>query len=441
MPVLAISGKIKFMKLHILSLWALLLSSSAFAGDDMAMAEDTAQAQDEVVAEKLIDMELNKDKGIKGDSTVVSIHLADDETDAELEARAKRELEDMAFDKADIIDAVHTEKEDVAKLKVEIGADHDPVNYPKFMASVLTLDFSDPRVPLERIVDGGVVVDEIPTLVNPLLIPIKEAQDYMHYSDNEYMAVIEINGDARAYPLRVLNWHQGVNEVIGGQPVFVSYDPLSGSVFAMDRRVAGEKETTFGVTGQVYNNTSLYYDRATKSVWSAYANKAITGALAGKKMKKYEAVLTTWKSYKETYPQGMVIDMMHTGYERNYRQNPYGDYAKTNKILFPAEITNNAFALKEHVVGIRAYKGGKSMQVAIPVNMLLESKHPVVNLGFSLVHVAGQQQIPLTFKVSKPYGKIEVTSADKDVVLETLTGFWLAWHANNPNTRVITTLK
>ncbi|MFT7432424.1 MAG: hypothetical protein ACI9TY_000036 [Alphaproteobacteria bacterium] len=414
------------MKLKILPLITLLISSTASAGDDMANSQ------------KILEMDLTSGKGMNPEgSIVVQIHPTDDETDAELEAKASALIE---YENADVIDAVSTEAEEIKKIKVEIGADHDPRNYPKFLASVFTLDFSNPLIPVENIVDGGVVVDEISTLVNPLVIPIKEAQEYLHFNDDEYMAVVEINGDARAYPLSVLNWHQGVNDEIGGQPVFVVYDPLSGNVVAIDRRVAGKKETTFGVTGQVYKSASLYYDRATKSVWSAFENMAISGSLSGKRMVKYDAVLTTWKEFTSLYPQGVVLDMMNTGYERNYRQNPYGDYAKNNEILFKVPYANETFRRKEYMIGMRLYKGSRRIEAVVPVNTLINYKQDKVDMMFEQVDGVGFQQVPLTFEVKKPYGTIKVSSSDVDVRIETFYGYWFVWSAYNPNSRLIKTL-
>ena len=306
---------------------------------------------------------------------------------------------------------------------------------------VLSLDFSSPQVDMKEIIDGGVVLDEIPALVDPatILIPVAEKNHY--YTDDEYMAVIEINGDARAYPLRILNWHQGVNAEIGGQPIFMAYDPLSANIFAMDRRVYAGKEPFFGVTGQVYRSTSIYYDKATKSTWSPYENKAITGLLSGTRMKRYEAMLTTWKSYKEAYPEGKVMDLMNTGYERNYRQNPYGNYARNSQILFPVAYTNRALPKKEYVVGVRLYKGSKHIEVAIPINVILSHESSRIEFMFDEIQVPGSRKIPVTFEVKTPTGFIEVTSPDSDVVIEKSYGFWFAWSAHNPKSRVVTSLK
>lgn len=403
----------------------LLLATSAFASAD-----------DVSITEKVIDMELNQAKVEKKGP---SVYTAVREASATIPPETPMEIEQAEIIDDDGDEAAAVE-ERVREIKVEMGADHDPMNYPKFLASVFTLDFDHPLIPIEKIVDGGVVVDEIPALVNPLTIPIAEADEYLDLTPNEYMAVVEINGAARAYPLRILNWHQGVNDDVGGQPIFVAYDPLSGSVIAMDRRVAGEKATTFGVTGQVYKNASLYYDRATKSIWAPFENKAVTGELSGQKMVTYKSVLTTWASFKENYPQGQVLDIMHTGYDRNYRQNPYGDYATNKQMLFPVAYPADILPRKEQVVGVRIFKNGKRLEVAVPINHLLEQNKENVVLSFAQVDGIDVFNIPVTFKVKKPFGYIEVESSDEDVVLEKYTGFWFVWGAYNPKTRAITSL-
>jgi hypothetical protein len=403
----------------------LLIASSAFASSD-----------DLAVTEKIIDMELNQPQvEEKGSALVTSIRASS----ATIPAETALEVE-----QADIIDATSTEKVDIAErkrqIKVEIGSDHDPINYPKFLASIFTLDFDHALVPIEKIIDGGVVVDEIPTLTNPLMISLREAEEYLDFTDDEYMAVVEINGAARAYPLRILNWHQGVNDDVGGQPIFVAYDPLSGNIIAIDRRVVGVKPTTFGVTGQVYHSASLYYDRATKSIWAPFENKAVTGELSGQKMATYQSVLTTYKSFKETYPEGKILDIMHTGYDRNYRQNPYGDYAKNKQMLFPVAYPADILPRKEYVVGVRIFKDDKVMSVAVPVNLLLEQDKQKVTLAFKQVDGMDVFNIPITFQVREPFGNIEVQSNDEDVYLEKTLGFWFVWSAYNPKTRVITSL-
>lgn len=416
------------MKFKIIALLSIFVSSSAFAE---ATLSDT---------EKVINMELTKDRPINPEDVqeTLNIHPADDETEAEIQAR---NLTDEDLRHPEIIEDFHVEPaEEIKQVEIETGSISDPTNYPAFEAHMFTLDFKNPRIPVNEIMDGGIVVDEVPALVNPLFLSIQESLEYLQFSDKDYMAVIEINGDARAYPLSILNWHQGVNDVVGGQPVFVAYDPLSGNIMAMDRRVASEKETTFGVTGQVYNSASLYYDRATKSIWSAYANKAVTGALSNTKMKRYEAVLTTWKSFKEVYPNGIVLDIMDTGYERNYKQNPYGNYALNNKVLFDIPFRNKAFPRKEYMVGVHMYKNSRRTEVAIPVNMLLNYKNGKVDLVFDQVEGFGHNPMPLTFEVKEPYGTIAVYSADKDIIVDIFYGYWFVWSANNPNTRVITEL-
>lgn len=418
----------------------LLFATSAFANADdasMTSVDDFLSTADDVaVTESVIDLELKKTQvEEKGNSLVTQVRPAS----ATIPPETPIEVE-----QADIIDDdrdVEAElAERVKEIKIETGADHDPSNYPKFVASMITLDFEHNLIPIEKIVNGGVVVDEIPTLVNPLLIPISEAEEYLDFTDNEYMAVVEINGAARAYPLRILNWHQGVNDDVGGQPIFVSYDPVSGNIIAIDRRVAGEKPTTFGVTGQVYNSASLYYDRATKSLWSAFLNKAVTGELSGQKMQNYKAVLTTWKSFKETYPEGQVLDIMNTGYDRNYRQNPYGDYAKTDQMLFPVAYPADILPRKEYVVGVKIFKEDRVISVAVPVNLLLEQDKEEVTLAFAQADGYDVFNIPVTFKIKKPFGYIEVESTDDEVILEKHLGFWFVWSAFNPTTRVITTL-
>ena len=130
---------------------------------------------------------------------------------------------------------------------------------------------------MEEIAWGGVLVDGIPALDNPRMTTASAAS-YLNPDDPVFG--VEINGDARAYPLRIANWHEMVNDVVGGVPVSLAYCTLCGSGILFDGRVAGRAEPfTFGSSGLLYRSNKLMYDRQTDSLWEQLAGHPVTGSL------------------------------------------------------------------------------------------------------------------------------------------------------------------
>ena len=122
------------------------------------------------------------------------------------------------------------------------------------------------KIRIEEIVWGGVVKDGIPALVNPKHTNADEAY---YLTDDELVFGVAINGDARAYPLRIMDWHEMFNDVVGGVPVALAYCTLCGSGILYDTRVAGRAEPfEFGSSGFLYRSHKLMYDQATHSLWN-----------------------------------------------------------------------------------------------------------------------------------------------------------------------------
>ena len=172
----------------------------------------------------------------------------------------------------------------------------------------------------------------------------------------------EANGDlapARAYPLRVLNWHEIVNDDYGG-PLLVTYCPLCASGVTAVRTVGGGP-TAFGVSGLLFRNALVMYDRATRSRWSQIAAAAIQGPETGTALTLVPSALTTWGEFRETYPDGEVLrpppeSNTVTGQDetRNYDENPYAAYENTRRIGLGGEYDDSRLHPKAMVVGVAA---------------------------------------------------------------------------------------
>ncbi|MCY4068893.1 MAG: DUF3179 domain-containing protein [Acidimicrobiaceae bacterium] len=171
---------------------------------------------------------------------------------------------------------------------------------------------------------GVVPSDSIPSLEDPDFEPVAEV-DWL--AAVEPVLALEINGDARAYPLRIMTWHELVNGTVGGVPVTVSYCPLCNSAVAYDRRV-DMRVLDFGTSGALLNSSLVMYDRQTESLWSHYTGQAVIGYLTSAQLDLIPVQTVSFERFLETYPDGHVLSR-ETGHSRRYGQNPY-EYYDTN---------------------------------------------------------------------------------------------------------------
>ena len=191
-------------------------------------------------------------------------------------------------------------------------------------------DHPEPLVDLSQIRSGGPPPDGIPPLEDPAFEPAGEV-DWLPAA--EPVLALEINGDARAYPLRIMTWHELVNGTVGGVPVTVSYCPLCNSAVAYDRRV-GERILDFGTSGELFNSSLVMYDRQTESLWSHYTGTAVAGHLTGTELDLIPVQTVSFESFLSTYPQGHVLSL-DTGHSRRYWENPYEFYDDPGGTPYP----------------------------------------------------------------------------------------------------------
>jgi hypothetical protein len=180
-------------------------------------------------------------------------------------------------------------------------------------------DFARHSVPLEEIISGGPPKDGIPSIDDPEFVPAAEAE----LPDQEPVIGVVIDGDARAYPLRILIWHEIVNDVVGGVPVAVTYCPLCNTGLVFDRRV-GDRVLEFGTTGKLRHSDLVMYDRTTESWWQQFLGEAIVGELTGTQLAMLPARLESFAKFKERAPDGRV--QVPGRAARAYGANPYAGY-------------------------------------------------------------------------------------------------------------------
>ena len=162
-------------------------------------------------------------------------------------------------------------------------------------------------VPLDKIKGGGPPRDGIPSIDSPIFA---KATDEQFVSDSDIVIGLEINGEAKAYPLFILVWHEIVNDNVGGVPVSVTYCPLcfTNQVF---ERVLNGQVVEFGTSGKLYNSNLVMYDRLTGSFWSQALGAAITGELTGQQLKIIPFDVISWGDWKKIHPDSLVFHPSH----------------------------------------------------------------------------------------------------------------------------------
>jgi hypothetical protein len=241
----------------------------------------------------------------------------------------------------------------------------------------------------EEIMWGGVSVDGIPALDNAAMILASEA-DYLE--SEEPVFGISINGDHRAYPLRILDWHEMANDVIGGVPISLAYCTLCGAGIAYDGRVSNGETYTFGSSGFLYRSNKLMYDRQTRTLWNQLTGEPVLGKLVGSgiKLDLQPIVTTTWASWLSQHPDTVVLDI-NTGYQRPYTPGAaYGDYFAYHDTMFPVWLRSDLLATKDRIYALQI----EGIPKAYPLDIL--TKEQVINdmVGeTSIVLIASDGQI------------------------------------------------
>ncbi|MGB5500213.1 MAG: DUF3179 domain-containing protein [Maribacter sp.] len=203
--------------------------------------------------------------------------------------------------------------------------------------------------PISEIRDGGPGKDGIPSIDAPNFASAENASSIL--SDNLLVVGIKVGEVTQAYPHFILDWHEIVNDNVNGVEVAISLCPLTGTSIGWSNIVNGSK-TSFGVSGKLYNNNLIPYDRATNSNWSQVGLQCINGSLIGERPDLVTVLETTWGVWKTMYPDTKVLTT-NTGFSRNYGVYPYGDYRTNNSyLIFPLTKLDNRIPAKERVHSI-----------------------------------------------------------------------------------------
>ena len=280
-------------------------------------------------------------------------------------------------------------------------------------------DVSNAVIDVHQILSGGPKKDGIPAIDKPKFVVAKRV-DYLSPEDRVLGLVID--GVAKAYPVKILNWHEIVNDRIRSNSFVVTYCPLCGTGAAFWSNIRGQK-LTFGVSGLLYNSDVLFFDRQTESLWSQIAAKAVSGKLAGARLEQLVLAHTTWSDWLERHPHTLVLSTK-TGYLRSYSTNPYAGYEESRKLYFQVNHKSpKTYHPKERVLGLNA----SGVYKAYPFVEL--NKH-----GQSqFVDTVNEQSFTIEWDQEHQSGGIKDSGNNEVSVMQ---AFWFAWFGFHPETEV-----
>ena len=310
---------------------------------------------------------------------------------------------------------------------------------------------------LDEIRWGGVRRDGIPPLKNPKMIP---ARDATYLEDGNIVFGVAIDGDVRAYPKRILAWHEMVKDRIAGRELNGVYCTLCGSMILYDVTVGGVHHE-LGTSGFLYRSNKLMYDHATKSMWSTLAGTPVVGALVGKgiELKTLHVVTTTWGEWRKRHPGTSVLSL-DTGHRRDYSEGAaYREYFATDRLMFGVPKLDTRLANKAEVLALR-FAEAPGEQLAIAADFLTANRvyhDRVGKLGFVvLTDSSGANRVYESRGVSfaswngedsaRDRGgriwKVEESgiagpSGEKLKRLPAHRAFWFGWYSAYPKTRLV----
>ncbi len=339
---------------------------------------------------------------------------------------------------------------DYAFFKGELYARIDPAFRSFFGREVET------AIRLDEIDWGGVGVNGIPPLRNPKTIPAAAAT---WLKDNHVVFGLEVKGEARAYPKRILAWHELATDRLGGEDLTIVYCTLCGTVIPYRSRV-GDRLFTFGTSGLLYRSNKLMFDEETRTLWSSIDGTPAVGSLVGSglRLSVLPVVTTTWGEWKREHPQTTVLSL-ETGFERDYDEGAaYREYFSTDRLMFEVPAQDKRLKNKAEVLVLRPeLMGADAPPVAISVERL--RREPVFSFeaagrrfvvvtspgGANRLYEAGS----VSFAAREPNGELRDAEGRRwKATPDALVGeggerlrrvpahraFWFGWYAQHPGT-------
>ena len=315
-----------------------------------------------------------------------------------------------------------------------------------------------------NIQSGGPPKDGIPPIDKPKYIPRTEAEKFLKSTDVVFGLAYQ--GIIKAYPQKILVWHEIVNDEVNGEKISITYCPLTGSAVGFRGASRDGTRLTFGTSGKLVNSNLLMYDRQTGSQWPQILGVAVDGKNKGTVLDEISLAWTQWSRWRGQQPDTLVLST-DTGHLRTYGRDPYGssdqraNYYDSGGPLFPVMAKDNRFSPKEVVVGVKA----NGQQMAIQKQAMRNKKVTNTSLdGLPLVAIYDPDldvvrvfvrrvgEKPTSFASQKGRVVDELTSSQWTLDGRAITGkaagiqlkqqasfdvMWFAWYAFFPKTHVL----
>ena len=245
-----------------------------------------------------------------------------------------------------------------------LGADDGDCSPSNLRTVNWSTDFCHSIVDFEEILVGNPVKDGIPSVTDPAMESIASAAEWLN--QRSPVIAVEIAGEARAYPLAILMWHEIANDEIAGSPIAVTFCPLCNSSVTFKRHI-GEEALEFGVSGLLRNSDLIMFDRQSESWWQQLTGEALVGAYAGTLLDIVPSQVISFGSFAQRHSDGLVMSR-DTGFNRQYGLNPYRDYDTEpgRPFLFRGEIDPRLDSPVDHVLAATI----EGIAIAYPFDIL-----------------------------------------------------------------------
>lgn len=275
------------------------------------------------------------------------------------------------------------------------------------------------RVRLDQVEWGGVRVNGIPPLINPKTIPAPEAT---YLKDNHIVFGLTIGNQHRAYPKRILAWHEMARDLVDGQNICLVYCTLCGTVIPYIAKSTSGSHT-FGTSGLLYESSKFMFDEETKSLWSTLQGQPVIGPLAnsGIQLDFANVVTTNWVEWRTLHPDTTVLSL-NTGHSRDYGEGvAYSSYFATDKLMFQVSRHDKRLSNKDEVLVLRL-----PGRPPLAISMAYLRKRP----KFETTHSG--------LSISIDTNRVGATSVTVDgKPFPAHRSFWFAWHTQFPESTLI----
>ncbi len=277
-------------------------------------------------------------------------------------------------------------------------------------------DLNNLSIDQTEVFSGGPGKDGIPSIDHPKFIA---PTDVLFLHDNDMVISFTQGAITKAYPIRILIWHEITNDTINGKAITVTYCPLCATGMVFDRVIDGVTKS-FGVSGLLYRSDVLMYDRETLSLWSQLGMKGVSHEAIGKKLKWLPSEHLTWKAWRTKYPSGKVLST-DTGYNRQYSSQAYASYFASKNVMFPVPKFRDELEDKSKVIGIII----NGIAMAYPLKVL--KQQPNFN------DIVGDTHIRVTYNDDTKF--VSITN-DANEPIASVEAYWFAWQGFYPKTLI-----